>query len=280
MDTTRTQALCQALGYDEEPFGFHYTDTPPPDALMAVPCVLPSRQDEMEQRADWGAINKNFSCVLKYVWRARVQGGAAAVSREQFGCLGGAFFLGFNKPQLEGVVHYVSTGIPGFMEGERYIDSPARCREFFETVDPLPATATHAVFKPLSQFGDDETPLVVQFFARPEVMSGLHQLAMFITGDPHAVASPFGAGCTNLVSWPLQFLAQGTPRAVLGGWDPSARPWFKPDELSFTVPLAMFQTMLERWEQSFLTTHAWKTVVKKIDKSRRAWGQGVRPGQE
>ena len=271
-DIARMQALCQALGYDEEPFGFHYTDTPPPDALMASPCVLPSRQDEVEHRVDWESINTHFSCVLKYVWRARVQGGSAAVSRERFGCLGGAFFLGFNKPQLEGIVHYVSTGIPGHMEGEHYVASPEACRKFFhEDVDPLPATATHAVFKPLSQFAEGETPLVVQFFARPEVLCGLHQLVMYITGDPHAVASPFGAGCTNLVSWPLRFLAQGIPKAVLGGWDPSARPWFKPDELTFSVPHAMFQTMLARWEHSFLTAHAWKAVVKKIEKSRRTW---------
>ncbi|GAB7081327.1 DUF169 domain-containing protein [Megalodesulfovibrio paquesii] len=274
MDATAVQAFCQALGYDEEPFGFHYTSTPPPQALMAPSCALPSHADEQQGKVDWEAINKNFSCVIKYIWRARVQGGAAALSRERYGCLGGAFFLGYNKPQLEGIVHYVSSGIPGFMEGEHYVESPQRCREFFhEQVDPLPATGSHAVFKPLSQFTVEEPPLLVQFFARPEVLSGLHQLAMFITSDPHAVATPFGAGCTNLVSWPLRFLAAGTPRAVLGGWDPSARPWFKPDELSFSLPLAMFETMLSRWEESFLTKHAWKTVLKKIAKSRRTWGE-------
>ncbi len=267
------KALCRALGYDETPFGFYYTNTPPDGALMAAPCCLPSREDEQQGAVDWLSIRQHFSCIIKYIWRARVQGAAAGLSREQFGCLGGAFFLGYNAPQLEGIVHYVSTGIPGLMEGERYIDSPANCRAFFEAIDPEAATATHAVFKPLDQFGKGEIPLLVLFFARPEVLTGLHQLVMFLTNDAQAVVSPFGAGCTNLVTWPLKYLAARETKAVLGGWDPSARQWFKPDELSFTVSYACYKEMVDRWPESFLTGHAWKTVRKKIEKSRAVWAR-------
>jgi hypothetical protein len=59
----------------------------------------------------------------------------------------------------------------------------------------------------------------------------------------------------------------------VGGWDPSARKFFKTDELSFTVPLDMFQQMLDRFEESFLTTETWQTVQKKIERSRRTWGE-------
>jgi hypothetical protein len=67
-------------------------------------------------------------------------------------------------------------------------------------------------------------------------------------------------------------LAKGETRAVLGGWDPSARKFFKTDELTFTVPYAMFGQMLERFEQSFLSTKTWAIVQKKIARSNRAWG--------
>jgi hypothetical protein len=49
------------------------------------------------------------------------------------------------------------------------------------------------------------------------------------------VASPFGAGCTNIVAWPLFYKEQGIEKAVLGGFDPSARKFMKTDELTFTV---------------------------------------------
>jgi hypothetical protein len=39
------------------------------------------------------------------------------------------------------------------------------------------------------------------------------------------------------------------------------------------VPLGMFQQMLDRFEESFLTTETWQTVQKKIERSRRTWGE-------
>jgi hypothetical protein len=35
----------------------------------------------------------------------------------------------------------------------------------------------------------------------------------------------------------------------------------------------MFGQMLERFEQSFLTTKTWTTVQKKVARSKRAWGE-------
>jgi hypothetical protein len=60
---------------------------------------------------------------------------------------------------------------------------------------------------------------------------------------------------------------------VLGGWDPSARKFFKTDELSLTVPFGMFRQMLARHEESFLASSTWATVQKKIHRSRRTWGE-------
>jgi len=33
----------------------------------------------------------------------------------------------------------------------------------------------------------------------------------------------------------------------------------------------MFTTMLDRFEESFLTTETWGNVQKKIDRSKKAW---------
>ena len=269
----RLTGLLDVLGLDEEPMGMFYTDQQPEEGLSPKPGLLPSAEEEARGEADFEALFGSFSCVIGHIWRARRKKTAAWFDREHFGCPGGAFYLGFQKPQLEAIVHYVSTGIPGMMEGERYLASPEATRDFFTAIDPRPAPARYCVFKPVGLFGPNEAPEIIVFFARPEAMSGLHQLASFVTDDMEAVASPFGAGCSNIVTWPLRYLEQGRLKAVLGGWDPSARKYFKTDEITLAVPDRMYEMMLARWPESFLTAREWATTKKKIARSRRAWGE-------
>lgn len=263
----------QALGLYEEPFGMFYTETRPGQGLTPEPQTLPTHADEAAGRADLKSVFDNFSCALGYIKRARSKRTAAYFDREHYGCLGGAFFLGYNKPQLEAIVHYVSTGIPGHMEGECYLDSPEACRRVFEHIDPRPAPGRYCVFKPVSLFGPEEVPEIVTFFARPESVGALNQLAAFVTGDPEAAVSPFGSACANMVSWPLKFKERGQLKAVLGGWDPSARMFFKVDEITFSVPSEMYALFLERWRDSFLTAHAWQAARKKALRSNAKWGE-------
>jgi uncharacterized protein (DUF169 family) len=265
------KAFCDILGLTEEPIGLHYTPNEPREGFSPQAAVLPTAEMEKAGEVDWEATFANFSCVIGNLWRARKLKKPAYFDQARFGCLGGAFYLGFLKPQLEFITHYVSTGIPNVMEGECYLDSPAAVRRFFEVLDPRPAPAQFCVFKQLSLFTPDETPEVVIFFARAETISGLNQLATFVTNDFEAVASPFGAGCSNLVAWPLKYLERGQLKAVLGGWDPSDRKFLKPDEITCAVPREMFERMVKRWRDSFLTKDTWKTVRKKIELSRKAW---------
>lgn len=259
------------LGLSEEPVGIFYTDDKPAGGSAPKEMPLPTREKEIENEIDWRATFGQFSCVMGHVLQARKLKKTAYFSAEQFGCPGCAFWLGFMKPQSETIIHYVSTGIPGQMEGEHYCDSPDALRRIQAYIDPEPASATFCVVKPLSLFTADEKPEQVVFFARPESLSGLHQLATFVTSNPEVVASPWGAACTNMITWPYRYQARGENRAVLGGWDPSARKFFGTDELTFTVPYNMFIQMYERFPESFLKTKTWTTVQKKIDRSNKAW---------
>jgi uncharacterized protein (DUF169 family) len=264
----------ETLGLDEEPMGVFYTDEKPADGFSPKTIDLPTREKEMKNEINWQEVFSQFSCVMGHIWRARKKKGVAYFSAEQFGCPGGAFWLGFNKPQAETIIKYVSTGIPNWTEGELYCDSPDALRRIFEYVDPRPAPHKFCVVKPISKFSDVEVPELIAFFMRPESLSGLHQLAAFVTNDPEVVASPWGAGCGNVVVWPLHYLSKGQNKAVIGGWDPSARKFFKTDELSFTLPYKMFVDMIERFDESFLKTKSWATVQKKIERSRKTWGEG------
>ncbi len=266
-------AFLEVLGNIEEPMGMFFTDTEPEKGFSPDPAELPTREKEKKGEIDWPGVFGQFSCVIGKIWLARKKKMAAYFCDTQFGCPGGAFWLGFNKPQTETIIHYVSSGIPGQMEGEHYCDSPDNLRKIFEYVDPVPAAKKYCVFKPISQFSENETPVLVSFFTRPESLNGLHQLATFVTNDPEVVASPWSAACGSLAVWPLHYLKKGQQRAVVGGWDPSARKFFKTDELSFTVPYKMFTQMVLKYKDSFLKTDTWKMVTKKIIKSQKAWNE-------
>lgn len=272
-NSPEVRGLLEILGLQEEPLGVYYTEIEPEGGFSPQPYTLPTVEMEARGEVDWNETFANFSCIIGHIWRARKKGAPAYFDQTRFGCLGAAFFLGFLKPQLETIVHYVSTGIPNILEGECYLESPEVTRRFYETIDPRPAPARFCVFKPISLFAPDEEPEVVIFFARAESISGLNQLATFVTNDFEAVQSPFGAGCANILTWPLKYLERGRLKAVLGGWDPSDRKFLKPDEITFALPYEMFRRMAARWQESFLTKPAWATVRKKIELSRKKWGE-------
>jgi hypothetical protein len=92
-----------------------------------------------------------------------------------------------------------------------------------------------------------------------------------LAGSHLAVVSPFGAACTCIIAWPLIYQQRGEERAVLGGFDLTARKFMKTDELTFSVPLPLYRKMLEVMENSALTRHTWETVKKKVNKSAKTW---------
>lgn len=267
------KAFLEALGNLEEPMGMFYTDIEPESGF--VPKEGASFSYEMEQAGELNgaALWENWSCVMGNVWIARKKKTAAYFEAKRFGCVGGSFWLGFHKPQLDLIAQFISTGIPGQLPGERYLPSPEVTRRYFNEVDPRPAPARFCVFKPISQFKENEAPEVVTFFARGEVLSGLCTLASFVTLDFEVVVSPSAAGCSAMVTWPLRYMGQGKTKAVLGGWDPSARKFMKTDEATFSIPYEMYLLFLEKWQDSFLVTETWEVVKKRIAKSHKAWGE-------
>lgn len=272
--TNELKPFLESLGYDEEPFGLFYTDKEPERGFTPKPGEPVSYEKEQRGELSFRDLFENFSCVMGQIWLARKKHCPAYFEATRYGCMGASFFLGFHKPQVEFLTHYISLGLPQInLEGERYLPSPESVRKFFTDIDPRPAPARFCVFKPLSQFAPGEQPEVVIFFMRPEVMSGLFTLTSFVTDDMNAVAMPFGAGCSNIVTWPLKYIEEGRPRAVVGGMDPSCRKFLKTDEMTFAEPYSIFLQFMERWRESCLGTAQWEGTRKKIARSRKAWGE-------
>ena len=271
--TEQTQRLLELLNHDEMPLGVFFSDEKP-DGYGPKAGEIFTREREAAGRIDWPKAFGNFTCVFQSVWLARKNRKAAWLSHEECGCMGGGYYAGLYAPYLETNVLYVSTGIPGtHIEGEHYLPSPESMRAFMDDCAPPPARKKYCVLKPLDQFGSGESPLVVGFFARPEALTGLFNLACYTAGSHNAVASPFGAACTSLIGWPLTYEQRGLECAVLGGFDVSARKFMKTDELTFAVPLKLYGKMLECLETSALARRAWEVNRKKVRRSGRAWGE-------
>lgn len=271
----QTKEFLNHLGLDEEPFGVYYDDTLPEKAYGPKTGAPISREMEDKGQVNMQEVFKDFSCVIGNIWLARKKQCAAFISSEAYGCPGGAFYCSMMKPNLQFIEHYVTTGFEGTpVHGERYLSSPESMRKFLDQVNPRKAPAKYCIFKPLSQFSDDSVPEFVIFFARPEVLTGLFTQTAFTTGETDCVASPFGAGCTNILAWPLYYKEQGKEKAVIGGFDPSARKFMKTDELTYTVSWSLYQRMLKALPESmFNTGNAWEVVRKKVVRSAKAWGE-------
>ena len=238
-----------ALGLIESPLGIYYTDDPPdgktPKAGM-----------------DPGA----HLCMIGLLKRARHHGETVYFDREHFGCPGGAYYMGFfesPRPQIE---YFLSCGIPGRMEGERYIKTPELARAYFLKMKPRPAPASYCVFKPIERFREGERPEVVVFFGPPDILSGLFVLTNYALELTDGVYAPFGSGCGTILTYPLKEAEKEEPRAVLGMFDVSARPMVERDILTLSMPFSVFLRLLENVEGSFLETESWKKVYQRIGK--------------
>jgi hypothetical protein len=102
--------------------GMLYVTDKPDDGISPKPCSLPDIETESQGQVDWSSLQANFSCVLGTLRQARKRQGIAFFDEEHFRCLGlgGAFYLGFVKPQLNAITYLVSTGIPNQIEGKRW----------------------------------------------------------------------------------------------------------------------------------------------------------------
>ncbi|OGO22171.1 MAG: hypothetical protein A2144_14165 [Chloroflexi bacterium RBG_16_50_9] len=204
------------------------------------------------------------ACVIGALAEVR-KGRSLSFNADSIGCFGGRRYLGFTKKLRPGFEYFLSCGIPGKMEGERYKKSPELVKETMKNWPDPKAPAPIITFKRWDNLEKEDKPEIVIFFAQPDVLSGLFTLANFDEPTAEAVFTPMGSGCSSIVSCPYLEKDSQHPRAVIGMFDPSARPYVPKDVLSFSVPMSKFVRMMENMEESFLTTDTWKKLHKRID---------------
>jgi len=218
--------------------------------------------DEAE-RAEVVRSSTEHRCIFAELSKVR-KGNSLCFHAESVGCFGGRRYLGFTDEVMPNFEFFLSYGIPGELEGERYKKSPELVKEIMKKTPKFKASGKFIVFKRWDMLEETNEPDVVIFFACPDVLSGLFTLANFDEGEPNAVFAPFAAGCGSIVRYPYLEKASEHPRGVLGMFDVSARPFVPKDTLSFSLPMAKFMRMVENMGESFLTTGSWSMVKQRI----------------
>ena len=193
------------------------------------------------------------------------QGESLAFDVDAVGCSGGKRYLGFAENLMPDFEYFLSCGIPGKMEGERYKKTPEMVKEYMKKHMPvMKAPGRFIVFKKWDRLEGPDNPEVVIFFARPDVLAGLFTLASFDEAEQNMVITPFGSGCASIVQYPYMETKSPAPRAVIGMFDVSARPFVRGDTLTFAVPMSKFARMVDNMGESFLITPSWAKVQKRI----------------
>jgi uncharacterized protein (DUF169 family) len=208
-------------------------------------------------------VPEGWHCLICDLLVAR-QGDVLYFDAESVGCGGARRYLGFSQDSMPDFEYFLSCGIPGKMEGERYKSSPELVARLMKNYPAFEAPGRFIVFKRWDKIGRGDEPEAVIFFAAPDVMSGLFTLANFDEDDPHGVIAPFASGCASIVQFPFLEGRSDGPRATLGMFDVSARPCVSAEVLTLAVPWARFGAMVENMEESFLVTGAWDRVRKRI----------------
>jgi len=232
----------EALGLKEIPLGVYYSNVKPEG-------ITPKEGIQ--------------GCIIGFLQYSRKRRETVYFDKDHFGCPGGAYYMGFREIPRPKIEYFLSCGIPGEMEGERYIKTPELAREYFQKMKPRPAPANFCIFKPIEKFNLNEKPEVVIFFVSPDILSGLFTITNYALEKTDAVLSPFGSGCSTILTYPLKY-AQSEPHAFLGMFDVSARPMVENDILTFSMSYSIFTKLLENVSGSFLETESWKKVLHRI----------------
>jgi uncharacterized protein (DUF169 family) len=227
----------------ELPVTFYYTDQP--------------------YEAQFAEASEKWRCLICELSKVR-NGNSLAFSAGSLSCGGAKRYLGFTDMMRPDFEYFLSCGIENEMEGERYIRTPEMVRELMKNQKKISPPGKYIVFKRWDKLTQKDNPDVVIFFDVPDVLSGLFTLANYDQSEPNGTFTPFGAGCGSVVHYPYLEKDSDRPRAVIGMFDPSARPCVPSGTLTFAVPMVKFLKMISYMDESFLITDSWQEVRKRI----------------
>ena len=200
--------------------------------------------------------DKIGGCFFKGMEKVR-NGEPISINAEVIGCGGGKFYTGFTE-MPERVPNFVSLK-------ERYKRTPEMVVEFIESIEVSRTEKGYLNFIRLDKLDNFDKVEAILFLATPDILSGLTTWTFFDNNNPDTVVSTFGSGCSAVVSQPILENKREGKRTFLGFFDPSVRPYFEANILSYTIPMSRFKEMYYTMKDSCLfDTHAWNKIRERI----------------
>jgi hypothetical protein len=227
----------------ELPITYYYTDHPRP--------------------ADMSASKVMDRCLIGNMLHVR-QGFPFVYDAHTPGCSGGKRYTGFSHTLRPNFEYFLSCGIPGELEGERYKRDPELVKQYLLQHPPFDAPGKYLVFKRWDKLDQQDEPIAAVFFATGDLLSGLFALANYDMAEPDGVITPMGSGCAQMIGYPIEQAKQEKSRSVLGMFDVSARPHVGKDELTFSLPIKRLRLLVDYMDDSFLITNSWEKIKGRL----------------
>lgn len=196
-------------------------------------------------------------CMFKQFHRA-FNGTTISLDAENLTCGGGKAYTGL-APLPERVYSFVSNI-------EKYKDSPATTQTCIESVGPKLSDKPYINFIRIDSLGSFDRIEGLIFFVNPDILSGLFAWANYDTRDINAVRSPWGSGCSSTVTALVNENRNGGKHCFIGLLDVSARPFFRSDIMSFSIPKSRLDEMLLTLSNCCVAdSQAWNKIKKRIN---------------
>lgn len=204
-----------------------------------------------------GNIQKTHGCIFK-VFNRILEGENIALDEKSINCMGGKFYTGMREAPPQ---------IYDFVSGkEKYKITPECVRQSVEEMNIVPASSSFLNFMRLDKASSFENAIGLIFLATPDVLSGLFAWANYDQNDINAVESPWGSGCFQTISVLATENGKGGKHCYIGTLDISARPYFPPEILSFSIPMSRFAEMCQTFSQCCVGgSPAWEKLRSRID---------------
>lgn len=206
-----------------------------------------------------GMVEKINGCLFKCMDHVRA-GNAVSLNAETIGCGGGKFYTGY----IDMPPH-----VPTFVSlKEKYKQTPEMVADFIGKLGVPRTTKSYLNFARIDKtesFDDIEGLL---FLATPDVLSGLATWAYFDSNADDTVVAPFASGCGAVVTQAVLENRNSGGRTFIGFFDPSVRPYFEANILSYMIPMSRFRQMYHTMSESCLfDTPAWNKIRERINRS-------------
>lgn len=204
-----------------------------------------------------GEEKKVPGCMFKQFHRA-YNGEIVTLSSDSFTCGGGKLYAGLG-PTPPKVYNFVSLV-------EKYKQDPFTAKESIDLIDARISEKPYLNIVRIDKLDSFDDMEGLMFFISPDILSGLFTWANYDSTDINAVQSPWGSGFSETITSLVNENRRGGKHCFIGMLDVSARPYFKSDILSFSIPKSRFMEMCATLSRCCVAgAPAWLKVKKRIN---------------